>query len=38
MSDSVRPKTRYKSTNWATYNASLKARGSLTIWLDRAMQ
>jgi hypothetical protein len=24
-------KTRDKTTNWATYNAALKARGSLTI-------
>ncbi|ABM43142.1 putative transposase [Acidovorax sp. JS42] len=38
MSEDVRPKTRYKTTNWAAYNASLKARGSLTIWLDRNMQ
>jgi hypothetical protein len=30
-------KTRYKTTNWATYNAALKARGSLTIWLDKDM-
>ncbi|MDR7151527.1 hypothetical protein J2W49_003503 [Hydrogenophaga palleronii] len=29
------PKGRYKSTNWAEYNAALKARGSLTIWLDK---
>lgn len=28
-------KKRYKTTNWAQYNASLKARGSLTIWLDK---
>jgi hypothetical protein len=30
-------KTRYKTTNWATYNAALKARGSMTIWLDKDM-
>jgi len=30
-------KKRYKPTNWAQYNASLKARGSLTIWLDKRM-
>lgn len=29
---------RYKTTNWAAYNAALKARGSLTIWLDKDMQ
>jgi hypothetical protein len=31
-------KTRYKTTNWTAYNAALKARGSLTIWLDKDMQ
>jgi hypothetical protein len=31
-------KPRYKTTNWAEYNAALKARGSLTIWLDKDMQ
>ena len=30
-------KKRYKTTNWAQYNASLKARGSLTIWLGKRM-
>jgi len=30
-------KKRYKTTNWAQYNVSLKARGSLTIWLDKRM-
>jgi hypothetical protein len=36
MSDAAKPtKTRYKTRNWAQYNAALKARGSLTIWLDR---
>ena len=30
-------KKRYKTTNWAQYNASLKARGSLTIGLDKRM-
>lgn len=29
---------RYKTTHWAAYNAGLKARGSLTIWLDKDMQ
>lgn len=38
MSETERPKAKYKTTNWATYNAALKARGSLTIWLDRDMQ
>ncbi len=31
-------KPRYKTTNCAAYNAALKARGSLTIWLDKDMQ
>lgn len=30
-------KKRYKTTNWAQHNASLKARGSLTIWLNKRM-
>jgi len=30
-------KARYKTTNWAEYNAALKARGSLTVWLDKDM-
>lgn len=38
MSEPVQPKTRYKTTNWTEYNAALKARGSLTIWLDKDMQ
>jgi len=37
MTDSKIAKTRYKTTNWAAYNAALKARGSLTIWLDKDM-
>tara|TARA_Y100000815_G_C13228166_1_gene456980 strand:- start:155 stop:298 length:144 start_codon:yes stop_codon:yes gene_type:complete len=27
-------KTRYRTTNWSEYNASLKQRGSLTLWID----
>lgn len=38
MSESKRPRGKYKTTNWADYNASLKARGSLTVWLDKDMQ
>lgn len=38
MSEAARPQTKYKTTNWTTYNAALKARGSLTIWLNRDMQ
>lgn len=29
---------RYKTTNWRDYNAALKRRGSLTIWLDPQVQ
>jgi hypothetical protein len=28
------PKQRYRVTNWAAYDASLQARGSLTIWFS----
>ncbi len=38
MSEPKSAKARYKTTNWAAYNAALKARGSLTIWLDKDMQ
>lgn len=30
-------KHRYRTTNWKQYNAALKARGSLSIWLDMRM-
>lgn len=29
--------TKYKTTNWSTYNNSLKRRGSLSIWFDPQM-
>ena len=29
---------KYRTTNWKAYNAALKARGDLTIWLDKNMQ
>ncbi|EJQ7927579.1 IS5 family transposase [Pseudomonas aeruginosa] len=35
MSQSRKP--RYRTTNWKQYNAALKARGSLTVWLDKRM-
>ena len=38
MSEDKKARTRYRTTNWAQYNAALKARGSLTIWLDRGMR
>ena len=28
---------RYRTTNWSTYTASLRKRGSLLIWLDKEM-
>ena len=34
MSDRVKPQAKYKTTNWKAYNAALKSRGSLMIWLD----
>ena len=30
-------KPRYRTSNWKQYNAALKARGSLSIWLDKRM-
>lgn len=30
-------KSRYRTTNWKQYNAALKARGSLTVWLNKDM-
>ena len=38
MSEPKGSKARYKTTNWAEYNAALKARGSLTIWLGFVAQ
>ena len=29
---------RYRTTNWSEYNASLRRRGSLLVWLDREME
>ncbi len=29
--------TRYRTTNWKAYNAALRKRGSLLIWLDKEM-
>lgn len=30
------PKKRYRIRNWQKYNAALKARGALTVWVDEA--
>lgn len=37
MSQSLHPKPRYFANNGEQYNAALKARGFLTIWLDKCM-
>ena len=37
MSQSLHSKSRYRTNNWKQYNAALKARGSLTFWLDKCM-
>ena len=29
---------RYRTTNWSSYNAALRRRGSLLVWLDRDME
>lgn len=29
--------TRYRTTNWSSYNAALKKRGSRTVWFDPSM-
>ncbi|KAA0912992.1 transposase [Aquicoccus porphyridii] len=31
------PPARYRTTNWPSYNASLRKRGSLLIWVDKDM-
>ena len=31
------PPVRYRTTNWSSYNASLRKRGSLLIWVDKDM-
>ncbi|HIG56413.1 MAG TPA: IS5 family transposase, partial [Candidatus Handelsmanbacteria bacterium] len=36
-STSVKKKTIYRVKNWATYNRSLIARGSLTLWVDESV-
>ena len=33
----ARASKRYRTTNWNAYNAALKSRGALTIWLDENM-
>ena len=38
MSETSWGQRKYRTTNWKAYNAALKARGDLTIWLDKNMQ
>ena len=38
MSESSWGRRKYRTTNWKAYNAALKARGDLTIWLDSRLQ
>ena len=38
MSETSWGRRKYRTTNWKAYNAALKARGDLSIWLDRDMQ
>lgn len=32
------PRAKYRTTNWSEYNAALKRRGSLMVWLDADLQ
>lgn len=38
MSETNWGRRKYRTTNWKTYNAALKARGDFSIWLDKDMQ
>jgi hypothetical protein len=38
VTQAKRQRTKYRTTNWKAYNAALKARGALTMWLDRDMK
>jgi hypothetical protein len=38
VSKAKKRRTTYRTKNWKAYNAALKARGALTLWLDRDMQ
>lgn len=33
----VKPKARYRVTNWCEYNRALVARGAITLWIDEAV-
>ena len=30
-------RARYRTTNWSSYSAALRKRGSVLIWLDKDM-
>lgn len=34
----IKPKEKYKLSNWSEYNESLKKRGSLTIWFEEGVK
>ena len=38
MSETSWGRRKYRTTNWKAYNAALKVRGDLTIWLDSGLQ
>ena len=38
MSETSWCRRKYRTTNWKAYNAALKVRGDLTIWLDSGLQ
>ncbi len=38
MSETNWGRRKYRTTNWKTHNAALKARGDLSIWLNKDMQ
>jgi hypothetical protein len=38
VSEAKKKRAKYRMTNWKAYNAALKARGALTMWLDKDMQ
>ena len=38
MSETSWGRCKYRTINWKAYHAALKARGDLTIWLDKDMR
>ena len=37
LAQTNKPKDQYKLTNWPEYNAGLKRRGSLKLWIDESV-